>query len=71
MSHVSYDIPCHGSILHKNYLLLATKSIIQKRLQWILADNPYANPARNTLKRVNEYLMSQPRRLNTTDAAIK
>ncbi|GJJ08429.1 hypothetical protein Clacol_002645 [Clathrus columnatus] len=48
-----------------------TKQIVQRRLQWILADDPYANPSRNTLKRVNEYLMSQPRRLHAVSAAVQ
>ena len=34
------------------------KSMIRKRLQWVISSNPKVNPSRNTLKRVNEFLMS-------------
>ncbi|KAF9788173.1 initiator tRNA phosphoribosyl transferase [Thelephora terrestris] len=34
------------------------KATIRKRLQWIISSNPSVNPSRNTLKRVNEFLMS-------------
>ncbi|ESK97207.1 trna a64-2 -o-ribosylphosphate transferase [Moniliophthora roreri MCA 2997] len=34
------------------------KSTIRTRLEWIISDRPEANPSRNTLKRVNEYLLS-------------
>lgn len=34
------------------------KSMIRKRLQWIISSNPTVNPSRNTLKRVNEFLLS-------------
>ncbi|EJD40323.1 initiator tRNA phosphoribosyl transferase [Auricularia subglabra TFB-10046 SS5] len=36
----------------------ATKDSIRKRLQWVLESRPGANPARTTLKRVHEFLMS-------------
>ncbi|KAF8523245.1 tRNA A64-2'-O-ribosylphosphate transferase [Gautieria morchelliformis] len=48
-----------------------TKDTVRKRLQWILANNPQANPSRTTLKRVNEYLMSQPRHLDATLSAVE
>ncbi|KZS87757.1 initiator tRNA phosphoribosyl transferase [Sistotremastrum niveocremeum HHB9708] len=35
-----------------------SKASLQMRLQWIVASRPEANPSRTTLKRVNEYLMS-------------
>ncbi|KZV88964.1 initiator tRNA phosphoribosyl transferase [Exidia glandulosa HHB12029] len=35
-----------------------TKESIRRRLQWVLESRPGANPARTTLKRVNEFLMS-------------
>jgi tRNA A64-2'-O-ribosylphosphate transferase len=38
--------------------LTIDKSTIRKRLQWIISSNPKVNPSRNTLKRVNEFLMS-------------
>ncbi|KAK1235522.1 tRNA A64-2'-O-ribosylphosphate transferase [Marasmius sp. AFHP31] len=34
------------------------KSTIRTRLEWIISDRPTANPSRNTLKRVNEFLLS-------------
>jgi tRNA A64-2'-O-ribosylphosphate transferase len=34
------------------------KSAVRKRLQWIISSNPKVNPSRNTLKRVNTFLMS-------------
>ncbi|KAL0577694.1 tRNA A64-2'-O-ribosylphosphate transferase [Marasmius crinis-equi] len=37
---------------------IANKSTIRTRLEWIISDRPTANPSRNTLKRVNEYLLS-------------
>ncbi|KAF9268465.1 initiator tRNA phosphoribosyl transferase [Marasmius fiardii PR-910] len=36
------------------------KSTIRTRLEWIISDRPTANPSRNTLKRVNEYLLCSP-----------
>ncbi|KAH7096569.1 initiator tRNA phosphoribosyl transferase [Auriculariales sp. MPI-PUGE-AT-0066] len=36
----------------------ADKETIRKRLQWILESRPGANPSRTTLKRVNEFLLS-------------
>lgn len=38
-----------------------SKESIRRRLQWVLSSRPGANPARATLKRVNEYLMSPNR----------
>ncbi|KAG8740073.1 hypothetical protein FRC10_004794, partial [Ceratobasidium sp. 414] len=38
-----------------------SKDLIRRRLQWVLSSRPGANPARATLKRVNEYLMSPNR----------
>ncbi|TFK45064.1 initiator tRNA phosphoribosyl transferase [Crucibulum laeve] len=37
------------------------KQAIRTRLEWIIASRPEANPARTTLKRVNEYLLSKYR----------
>ncbi|KAG8750340.1 hypothetical protein FRC12_012927 [Ceratobasidium sp. 428] len=37
------------------------KDIIRRRLQWVLSSRAGANPARATLKRINEYLMSPNR----------
>ncbi|QRW10005.1 tRNA A64-2'-O-ribosylphosphate transferase [Ceratobasidium sp. AG-Ba] len=37
------------------------KESIRRRLQWVLSSRPGANPARATLKRINEYLMSPNR----------
>ncbi|KAJ3996558.1 initiator tRNA phosphoribosyl transferase [Lentinula boryana] len=34
------------------------KQSIRTRLEWIIASRPEANPARNTLKRVNEFLLT-------------
>lgn len=39
----------------------ATKDSIKRRLQWVLSACPSANPARATLRRINEYLMSPNR----------
>ena len=36
----------------------ASKDSIRTRLQWIIASRPQANPSRVTLKRVNEFLLS-------------
>ncbi|EKM50028.1 uncharacterized protein PHACADRAFT_213797 [Phanerochaete carnosa HHB-10118-sp] len=36
------------------------KKSISTRLQWIITSRPQANPARATLKRVNEFLMTSP-----------
>ncbi|KAF8593548.1 initiator tRNA phosphoribosyl transferase [Ceratobasidium sp. AG-I] len=38
-----------------------TKDLIKRRLQWVLSSCPSANPARATLRRINEYLMSPNR----------
>jgi tRNA A64-2'-O-ribosylphosphate transferase len=38
-----------------------TKDSIRRRLQWVLSSCPGANPARATLRRINEYLMSPNR----------
>ncbi|PPR00898.1 hypothetical protein CVT24_000383 [Panaeolus cyanescens] len=35
-----------------------TKRSIRTRLEWIIASRPQANPSRNTLKKVNEYLLT-------------
>ncbi|KAG8697946.1 hypothetical protein FRC08_006226 [Ceratobasidium sp. 394] len=37
------------------------KDLIRRRLQWVLSSRPGANPARATLRRTNEYLMSPHR----------
>ncbi|KAG9117268.1 hypothetical protein FRC07_007402 [Ceratobasidium sp. 392] len=37
------------------------KDLIRRRLQWVLSSRPGANPARATLRRINEYLMSPNR----------
>ncbi|KAJ7032725.1 initiator tRNA phosphoribosyl transferase [Mycena alexandri] len=36
-----------------------TKETLRTRLEWIIASRPTANPSRATLKRVNEFLMSE------------
>ncbi|KAJ7188869.1 initiator tRNA phosphoribosyl transferase [Mycena filopes] len=36
-----------------------TKDALRTRLEWIIASRPTANPSRATLKRVNEFLMSE------------
>ncbi|VDC05117.1 unnamed protein product [Peniophora sp. CBMAI 1063] len=36
----------------------ASKQSIRKRLEWIIASRPEANPSRTTLKRVNDFLLS-------------
>ncbi|EIM80755.1 initiator tRNA phosphoribosyl transferase [Stereum hirsutum FP-91666 SS1] len=36
----------------------ATKQSIRRRLEWIIASRPQANPSRTTLKRVNDFLLS-------------
>ena len=46
------------SILYASSGPAIDKSTIRKRLQWIISSNPKVNPSRNTLKRVNEFLMS-------------
>lgn len=38
-----------------------TKDLVRRRLQWVISSCPNANPARATLKRINEYLMSPNR----------
>ncbi|KAJ3810615.1 initiator tRNA phosphoribosyl transferase [Lentinula aff. lateritia] len=43
--------------LPTNYTLL-DKRTIRMRLEWIIAARPEANPARDTLKRVNEFLLT-------------
>ncbi|KAL1659817.1 initiator tRNA phosphoribosyl transferase [Schizophyllum commune] len=35
-------------------------STIRRRLEWVIASRPQANPSRTTLKRVNEFLLSSP-----------
>ncbi|KAJ7198566.1 initiator tRNA phosphoribosyl transferase, partial [Mycena pura] len=37
---------------------IANKQSIRTRLEWIIASRPEANPSRSTLKRVNEFLLS-------------
>ncbi|KAH8103965.1 initiator tRNA phosphoribosyl transferase [Cristinia sonorae] len=37
-----------------------SKKSLNIRLQWIIADRPEANPSRVTLKRVNEFLLTDP-----------
>ena len=49
---------CVGSRLNASPGPAISKSTIQKRLQWVISSNPGVNPSRNTLKRVNEFLMS-------------
>ncbi|KAL1691818.1 initiator tRNA phosphoribosyl transferase [Schizophyllum commune] len=36
------------------------KKTIRRRLEWVIASRPQANPSRTTLKRVNEFLLSSP-----------
>jgi len=48
----------HGSLSPEQYLELATKATLRSRLEWIQASHHKANPARATLKRVNEFFMS-------------
>lgn len=38
-----------------------TKDLIKRRLHWVLSSCPGGNPARATLRRINEYLMSPNR----------
>ena len=40
----------------------ATKASLRRRLQWIQADFPRANPSRSTLKRVNEFFLTPLRK---------
>jgi hypothetical protein len=40
---------------------VVTKDSVKRRLQWVLSSCPGANPARATLRRINEYLMSPGR----------
>lgn len=47
-----------GSLLSPYPGSVIDKSTIRKRLQWVISSNPKVNPSRNTLKRVNEFLMS-------------
>lgn len=47
-----------GSLLNPYPGSVIDKSTIRKRLQWVISSNPKVNPSRNTLKRVNEFLMS-------------
>ncbi|KAF9048646.1 tRNA A64-2'-O-ribosylphosphate transferase [Panaeolus papilionaceus] len=48
----------HGNLALKAGNRGATKQSIRTRLEWIIASRPEANPSRNTLKRVNEYLLT-------------
>ena len=47
----------HGAILTADSTKL-DKETIRRKLQWILEAKPGVNPSRTTLKRVNEFLMS-------------
>ncbi|KAK7472368.1 tRNA A64-2'-O-ribosylphosphate transferase [Stygiomarasmius scandens] len=47
-----------GNFVGSNAAINPDKRTIRKRLEWIIADRPEANPSRATLKRVNEFLMS-------------
>ncbi|KAF8828740.1 hypothetical protein HHX47_DHR3000133 [Lentinula edodes] len=38
--------------------IIPDKRTIRMRLEWIIAARPEANPARDTLKRVNEFLLT-------------
>ena len=49
---------CVGSQLNASPGITIDKSTVRKRLQWIIASDPKVNPSRDTLKRVNEFLMS-------------
>ncbi|KIY69804.1 initiator tRNA phosphoribosyl transferase [Cylindrobasidium torrendii FP15055 ss-10] len=40
---------------------MGNKQTLQTRLEWIISDRPSANPARTTLKRINEFLLSPAR----------
>lgn len=42
----------------------ATKQSIRRRLEWIIASRPQANPSRTTLKRVNDFLLSPQSRMS-------
>ncbi|KAJ8076637.1 tRNA A64-2'-O-ribosylphosphate transferase [Marasmius tenuissimus] len=42
----------------EHQLEVPDKSTIRTRLEWVISDRPTANPSRNTLKRVNEFLLS-------------
>ncbi len=42
------------------YNVLTDKPSIRTRLEWVIASRPQANPARATLKRVNEFLLTPP-----------
>ena len=47
-----------GSLLKVFSAPAIDKSMVRKRLQWIISSYPKVNPSRNTLKRVNEFLLS-------------
>ncbi|KAJ4483778.1 initiator tRNA phosphoribosyl transferase [Lentinula aciculospora] len=46
--------------------LIPDKQSIRTRLEWIIASRPEANPGRNTLKRVNEFLLTSNTYLRRT-----
>ncbi|KAF9073544.1 initiator tRNA phosphoribosyl transferase [Rhodocollybia butyracea] len=55
-----------GNFAETDSDIMADKQSIRMRLEWIISERPEANPSRNTLKRVNEFLLTPNSFLHTT-----
>ncbi|KAF8340475.1 tRNA A64-2'-O-ribosylphosphate transferase [Cantharellus anzutake] len=47
-----------GNLEADQCLKTASKASLRRRLEWVQASHPEANPSRSTLKRINEFFMS-------------